>query len=229
MRATSRPSMAPISRVPDALRVRCAQRATDFNVVLDQSSSMSAADDLKARAFVKELAGAFQVGPGAGDSRLSLVTFSTAVTSTSPFSKPAATDALTFSQYVDALKQVPANTGTSLALFAAAAQFATAPPVPGRSARKASVIISDGQPNEGGRCKLAVANKPMSYNALVCARAAFDELRGEADVIVLVRIARKSNLIRSDVFGDKEDLDIPTTAGALLDVVADVLGAVCAE
>ena len=209
--------------------MRCAQRATDLNVVLDQSGSMSAADDLKARAFVKELAGAFQVGPGAGDSRLSLVAFSTAVTSTSPFSKPAATDALTFSQYVDALKQVPTSTGTSLALFAAAAQFASAPPVSGRSARTASVIISDGQPNQGGRCKQAVAGKPMSANALVCARAAFDELRGQADVIVLVRIARTSNSIRPDVFGDQEDLDIPTTAGALLDVVANVLGAVCAE
>ena len=130
---------------------------------------------------------------------------------------------------MDALKQVPTNTGTSLKLFAAAAQFATAPPVSGRSARTASVIISDVQPNQGGRCQQAVAGKPNSANQLECARAAFDELRGQADVIVLVRIPRTSNLIRSDVFRDQEDLDILTTAGALLDVAVDVLDAVCVE
>lgn len=130
---------------------------------------------------------------------------------------------------MDALKQVPTNTGTSLKLFAAAAQFATAPPVSGRSARTASVIISDVQPNQGGRCQQAVAGKPNRVNQLECARAAFDELRGQADVIVLVRIARTSNSIRPDVFRDQEDLDIPTTAGALLDVVVNVLDAVCAE
>jgi hypothetical protein len=36
-------------------------------------------------------------------------------------------------------------------------------------------------------------------------------------------------LIRSDVFRDQEDLDILTTAGALLDVAVDVLDAVCVE
>jgi Mg-chelatase subunit ChlD len=206
--------------------MRCARRATDLNFVLDQSGSMTAADDQKARTLVKDLAGAFEVGPGAGDSRLSLVAFSTVVTSVSPFSSLAATDDVVFSRYVDALKQVPKGTGTSTALLAAASQFASAPPVAGRQARTVSVIISDGQPNQGGRCKEALPSKPMSVNALICARAAFATLRGKADVIVLVRIGSE---IRSDVFGDKEDVDISTSAAAMLNVVTDVLDAVCVE
>ena len=199
-------------------------------LALDQSASTTTSEYAAYKSVVAELSSAFTVGPAAGDTRLSLVSFSTKIAANWDFSAAQATDYAAFTRLLEQLTQALTREGDyGAGLEEVLQNLKNAPAVGGRTdPDKVVVLISGGMPNVA-TCKASwkPPNKPSfsSANALTCARTRFTALRKEADIVVLVRLG---SAVTRNVFNGKEDLNLQVlTAEDLAGIVTSVLEKVC--